>query len=226
MLKHGIGMASAVLATVFAAGAANAQTSYVSIGTGYTQLDSADTLIKNGIAPNSDMDLLFKVDEDYNLRAAYGVEVSGFRFEGEFGYGNFDVAGYESRRPVNVQSSSSGSVGLMTAMANAYYDFGAPGGMRPYLGAGLGAMRAEFEASAPLPTAPNGAIVEIINDDTINLGWQAMAGLSFPMGGNLTLTAQYRFFDGGTFNYTGFAGHAANVELKGSSLDAGLRVGF
>jgi opacity protein-like surface antigen len=226
MLKFGFGVASAALATAFAAGAASAQGSYVSVGAGYTQLDSVDTVIENGVSANTDMNMTFGVDEDYSIRAAYGLVLGTFRVEGEFSYGNYDLHSYDSRVPANVSRTADGSVGMMTAMANGYVDFGDASGFKPYLGAGLGAMRTEFEAAGPLPTAPSGPIVTIVDDDQINLAWQLMAGFSIPLGGNTSLTGQYRYFDAGSYSMTAFAGHASHVDVKGSSLDVGVRIGF
>lgn len=226
MLKFGFGVASAALATAFAAGAASAQGSYVSASVGYTQLDNVDTGIEDGISAGNDIFMTFAADEDYNVHAAYGWDLGAVRLEAEAGYANFNVSQYESRNPPNITRPASGSLTSLSLMGNLYYDFGDAGGFAPYLGFGAGAVRTEFEANGPLPTAPAGPVVTIVNDDAINVAWQAMAGLSIPLGGNMTVTGEYRYQDAGSYDLVGFAGHASHVDVKGSSLNVGLRIGF
>lgn len=227
MFKWGIGVATAALATMAVSGEAQAQTGYLSAGTGWTFLDNADTRIKNGISTGNDINMTFETDDNINGRAAVGSDLGVLRVEVEVGMASMDVNSYDSRNPPNISRTADGTIGLYTAMANAFWDIDAGmGGLTPFLGVGIGAVQAELEMSGPRPTAPNGPVVSLIDNDQVNLGWQLMGGVSMPVFGNLELTAQYRFFDAGTMDTIDTLGRATGVEIKGSSLDVGIRMPF
>lgn len=223
MLKWGIGVATAALATAFAGGTASAQGSYISLGTGWTRIDSADTRIENAISPGNDIAMRVDTDDDFNGRAAFGWDLGDLRVEGEFGMTAADVNSY-TVGPNTRQLD--GTVNLVSGMVNAYMDFGNGQSLTPYLGVGAGAVKGEFEFFGPYPTALNGPGVQIVDNDQTNFGWQVMAGFSVPLTGNMSATAQFRYFDAGTFGTTGYQGRATAIDVKGSSWDLGLRWGF
>lgn len=223
MLKWGLGVATAALATAFAGGAANAQGTYIALGTGWTRIDSADTRIENGNGPNSDIAINVDTDDDFNGRAAFGWDLGDLRVEGEFGMTAADVNSYTIG--VNTRKLD-GTVNLVSGMVNAYWDFGNGQSLTPYVGVGAGAVKGEFEFFGPYPSTPVGPSVSIVDNDQTNFGWQAMAGFSIPLTGNMSGTAQFRYFDAGTFSTTGYVGRATTIDVKGSSWDVGLRWGF
>jgi opacity protein-like surface antigen len=225
MLKWGMSVAGAALATAFVTGSASAQV-YVTGNVGWNQLDRADTTVENGISPGVDM--IYKVNTDDNFvgRAGVGLDVGALRFEAEFGMSQNDVSEYTSTAPPNVTLRGDGALQLLTATGNVYYDFDMGGGITPYVGIGYGAFRAELEVSGPRPTAPTGPVVTLLDNDQTNLGWQLMAGLAFPLGGNLTATAGARIFDAGTMDTNDPQGRATHIDIKGSSLDLGMRMAF
>lgn len=226
MLKWGIGVAAATLATAFTGGAASAQGTYVALGAGWTRIDSADTRIKHGISPGNDIIMRVDLDDDWSGRAALGWDLGDLRVEGEFGMTAGDTNSYAASNPGNTTRTLDGTVNLVTGMVNAYWDFGNGQSLTPFLGVGAGAVKGEFEFAGPYPSAPNGPIVTFVNNDQTNIGWQAMAGFSVPLGGNMLGTAQFRYFDAGRFSTTDTFGRATAIDIKGSSWDVGLRWGF
>ncbi len=226
MLKWGIGVATAALATAFAGGAAQAQQSYIEVGAGWTRIDSADINITHGITPGNPIIMSVDLDDDWSGHAAYGWDFGALRLEGQFGITAGDAVGYRTTNPPSLSRQTDGTVNLVSGMANAYWDIDIGPGITPFLGAGAGLIKAEVEIAGPRPTAPNGPAVSLINDDQTNVGWQAMAGFSFPIAGNASFIGQFRYFDGGTFDMTDTLGHAAHVDIKGSSWDAGVRWSF
>ncbi len=226
MMKWGIGVATAALATAFAGGTAYAQGTYISLGAGWTRIDSADTRIENGISAGNDIAMRVDLDDDFSGRAALGWDLGDLRVEGEFGMTAGDANSYSTTSAGVVSRPLDGTLNLVTGMLNAYWDFGNGQSLTPYIGVGAGAVKGEFEFFGPYPTAPNGPGVAIVDNDQTNVGWQAMAGFSVPLSGNMAATAQFRYFDAGTFSTAGFQGRNTAIDVKGSSWDVGLRWGF
>jgi opacity protein-like surface antigen len=226
MLKWGIGVAAATLATAFAGGAAQAQQSYIGLGAGWTRIDSADITIENGVSAGNDIVMTVDLDDDWAGRASYGWDFGTLRIEGEFGMTAADANSYRSTRPPNVTRQTDGTINLVTGMINGYVDFDGGQGVTPFIGAGAGPVKLEVEVFGPRPTAPNAGSVSLIDNDEVNFGWQAMAGFSVPVAANMAVTAQFRYFDAGSFGTTDTLGHATSVDIKGSSWDAGLRWTF
>jgi len=115
------------------------------------------------------------------------------------------------------------------AMLNAIYDFDDFGRWEPYVGAGIGIVRAKADLAAhdflsvdnaivSSPACPGGAVVnqgfscEASNSDT-GLGWQLLAGLGYGITDNLTWDTQYRYLDASDFDFTGSRGN----QVTGSS---------
>ena len=92
--------------------------------------------------------------------------------------------------------------------------------------AGVGIAQVKVEAIGPRPTAPNGPSVTMINDEEIDMAWQLMAGVAIPVGGNLTVTGQYRYFEAGTVDILDTNRRATHVDVKGDGWEAGVRWTF
>lgn len=226
MLKWGIGVAAATLATGFAGGAAQAQQTYIGLGAGWTRIDTADVEIQNGVSAGNPIIMSVDLDDDWSGHASYGWDFGSLRLEGEFGLTAADANSYSSTRPPNVTRQTDGTINLVSGMLNAFWDFDGMQGITPFVGVGGGPVKAEVEVFGPRPTAPNAGAVSLIDNDELSFGWQAMAGFSVPVGGNMAVTGQFRYFDAGSFGMTDTQGHATNVDIKGSSWDAGVRWTF
>lgn len=226
MLKWGIGVAAATLATAFAGGAAQAQQTYIGLGTGWTRIDSANTTIQHGISPGNPIRMSFDLEDDWRGTASYGLDFGSLRVEGEFSMTKGEVNNWSSSNPPNLTRLADGKVGLISLMANAYWDFDMGPSITPFVGIGGGAMRANVDFSGPRPTAPNAGTVTLVDNDKVNVGWQAMAGFSTPIAGNMLLTTQARYFDAGTYDMNDTQGHATDISVKGMSWDVGVRWTF
>ena len=79
---------------------------------------------------------------------------------------------------------------------------------------------------SPRRRAPNAPPSQILDIKDTRFAWQAMAGVAVPVVRRLALTAQYRWFDGGTFHGEDSRGQRATRTLHGSNVALGLRLGF
>lgn len=226
MTKWGIGVAAAALAAPFVGGQAEAQTTwYGAITASSSDVDSMDTTILNRLGAGVNLAGQFDSEAGIGGHGAIGVDLGVLRLEGEFGMTRNDFEKYHVNGPPPRDLALAGQVKVVSAMANGYLDFDAPG-FAPYVGLGVGAANTDIEASGPLPTAPTGPSVALIDDDQTNLAYQAMAGFAVPLGDRLSLTLQYRYFNGGSIDGTDTTGHAYHSELTSGNVDAGLRIKF
>lgn len=223
MLKW-VGVAGAALVAVFATGTANAQM-YASFNAGASDVDNATTRIENGISPGTDQVFTIIGGSGYGLYGAIGWDLGAVRVEGEIGSHRHDNDRYESQVPGNVVRPLDGAIDVLTGMVNAYYDFNASG-FTPYIGGGVGVAHAKIEAIGPRPTAPTGPSVTLLNDEEVDVAWQLMAGVAVPVGGNISITGQYRYFEAGTVDILDVNRRATHVDVKGDGWEIGARFAF
>jgi len=135
-----------------------------------------------------------------------------------------------------------------SAMLNAIYDFDDFGRWAPYVGAGIGVVRAKADLAAhdflsvdnaivSSPACPGDAVAnqgfscETSSSDA-GLGWQLLAGLGYGITDNLTWDTQYRYLDAGDFDFTGSRGNqvtglSAPINVLAEGLGAhSLLTGF
>lgn len=224
MFKWGIGAATAALAAAFAGGSASAQV-YIAGGAGWNELDSVNSRTESGISPGVPLNMVIDVDGGISANGAVGIDLGALRIEGEYRYSTSDTNNYQAKIGSGVIRQADGNVVTQSAMANVYYDFDG-GGFSPFLGVGIGPTKADVELSGPSPLAPNGPVVSLVDTDETNIGWQAMAGFSVPLMPNTALTAQFRYYDDGTFDMRDTNGRTMHLGIKGHSFDVGLRYSF
>lgn len=155
------------------------------------------------------------VEAEFETGIVLGVEVGlvlpqGFRVGGEIAYRANDVDRF--RGP----GSSAPGAAEMTAisfMGNLWYDFPKTGGIRPYIGGGVGL--AEVEAN----NVVNGAI--FVDDDETTFAFQLGAGLAIDLAPKVALTVDYRYFFAVDPSFVG-----AEADYDSHSLMTGLRFGF
>lgn len=123
---------------------------------------------------------------------------NGLRAEGELLYMQNDVEG-----------GSDGEAKTLASFANVTYDFNAQGRIQPFVGAGLGFARVEFQDGA-------------IDDEDTGLAYQAKAGVAYRVNDRLTAEAAYRYmrvtdveFGSGNSNLEG--------DLDSQAVTIGLR---
>lgn len=132
-----------------------------------------------------------------------------------------------------------------TAMLNAIYDFSDFGRWEPYVGAGIGLVRArtstnvhDFPSATPIapgvvnvnsPACPGGSVCDFRDTDT-GLGWQLLAGLGYKISDNLTWDTHYRYLNSTNLDFKGNidgADAAFSMEDPGAhSVMTGLRYKF
>ncbi|MCK5624033.1 MAG: outer membrane beta-barrel protein, partial [Alphaproteobacteria bacterium] len=137
-----------------------------------------------GAASDTASEGIYEASINYatGLSGGMGYRMGPVRLEGQLRYEHFDVS---SMTPVAGSPMASPETGVNFGgwglMGNLYYDFGAVGKIRPYLGAGMGvvdmgAQAEDFEFCfiVCLQDSPG-----ITGSDTVT-AWQAMAGLTIP----------------------------------------------
>ena len=146
-----------------------------------------------------------------------------------YGFGAFRTELEGSYRANDVDGSSGAALGsaggrarTWAAMVNGFYDFDTGTRFTPYLGAGIGA--GFFNASLT-GTRPAGSAVGLYNGSDTTFAYQGIAGVSYAVTPNLSLTTDYRYF--ATTDATIKSGGTKwNVENSNHVLTAGLRWSF
>lgn len=111
--------------------------------------------------------------------------------------------------------SVSGSVSSLAGFAVAYVDLPRIGGVRPFLGAGIGAARNRLEGlEFRFPTIAADATTATTGGSSSGLATLLTAGIAVPLSKRLSLDLAYRFTDLGTV--TGRSGKATVVRPRGT----------
>lgn len=138
---------------------------------------------------------------EVGARLAVGYAFERLRAEVQFGYEGFSLSGLEPA-PGSPMAGASWIAGGLTGpvvMGNLFLDFGAPGGARPFLGAGVGvaSLKARYQSNLfcfLICLGGDGGAPVVYGSDTVS-AWQAMAGLSTPLGsGRGEWFIGYRYF--------------------------------
>ena len=119
------------------------------------------------------------------LRLGVGYSFGGLRLEGQIGTENFLLNNVNPvpGSPLS-QADTIGDISGPVVMGNLFYDFGAPGGARPFLGAGIGfaKLKADYHGYycfiLVLQCWDGEQVVG--GSDTV-AAWQGMAGISWPL---------------------------------------------
>jgi len=133
------------------------------------------------------------------LRLGMGYAFGGLRLEGQLGYEGFTLNNVNPLPggPLS-ESDTTGELSGPVFMANLLYDFGTPGGTRPFLGAGVGFARMEADYHgfycSILPFGCWDGEKVVGGSDTV-MAWQGMAGISRPLSsGRGDWYIGYRYF--------------------------------
>jgi opacity protein-like surface antigen len=158
----------------------------------------------------------------------------GLRGEFEVGYRPSLVAPHAATNPANgTVLSTTSHVRDWTTMLNAYADFDAGIGIKPYLGGGLGI---GFNHVDTLTYAFNGTTSGTEpGKNKSSFAWSLMAGFSYAMTEMSNLDIRYRYLDAGKVESSGvvtlFNGYVSTFpglssHLKTHEITIGVRVGF
>lgn len=144
---------------------------------------------------------IYVIPQDSNTDQNPGATLDG-DIEWDDGWGTLGSLGYAwgnglrtelelSYRDNNASSIGNndlgGSVDAMSGMVNVLYDVDVGLPLKPYIGAGAGVSRVQFDNVGPAggPT---------IDDGKTSWAWQGIAGASYSLGQSTDLTLDYRYF--------------------------------
>jgi len=166
---------------------------------------------------NNTKDGAFKYGMNNGITAlgAIGMRENCYRFEGELGY---QKNGVDTLYGPFGTSNLRGNIEVWSVLANGYYDIYTGGGVKPYLTAGVGAARVQFEDVA-FQSTPNGHGWS--EHDSV-FAYQLGAGVAIPISKGVKLDARYRYFS--TAEFTLNDGYQSR--LSSSSVLLGLRFGL
>jgi outer membrane protein OmpA-like peptidoglycan-associated protein len=125
-----------------------------------------------------------EIDPEGNARFMIGI---GHAFPNNWRIDLDFVDRYADGGAVN-DASGTTDIQNVTAMLNAIYDFNRPGTFNPYLGAGIGVSRTD----TGIATSALGPYVEE-EDESAELGLQALAGLGVRLSPRLSADFEYRY---------------------------------
>lgn len=185
---------------------------YVSVNGGVSSQSGVEAVgdYTDGVTGQSLTDIKVDVDTGFRIGGAVGRSMGAVRVEGEVFY---DKADYEASLVAGTlgRAASSNDRGQWGIMLNTWYDFAWEGRMTPYVGGGLGYHRSE---------ANRGAGGDVVNDGAM---WQAGAGMSFEIGGTMTIDAGYRFMRGFSKLKDELQGYRYDKPLESHGFVLGLR---
>ncbi len=173
--------------------------------------DATTTVSEPGFSGNFDFD----VDPGFVIGVAIGVELANhFRFEGELAWHDSSIDDPQFFFPGHIQSLN---IGVLSIMANGYYDLELNGPFKPYVGVGVGFGFIEAEGDLGFG---------FVDEDTdIGFAYQLMGGLAFDVSPRAAITLGYRYF-GTTDPDVSVAGHNFQTEFKSHEFLAGVRFHF
>ena len=182
----------------------------------------------------------FDYNEQYEDGFAAGAFVgwvldSNFRLEGEGMYRSADIDDVIMIRdgllspptPPGTRIDAGGDAQVGTAMVNLYYDLTfLESEILPWIGGGLGGAFVDYEidATVPDPMDPFSTIQLLgAKDTTWVFAYQFMAGITFPIGQGMSMSAAYRFFQTQDFVYVDNWGEEFETDLTQHSFDVSLQ---
>ncbi|WP_421839319.1 OmpA family protein [Novosphingobium sp.] len=157
---------------------------------------------------------------------AIGYDFGHFRLEAEGFYARSKLR--TQTRPVGTplpngeytsNGNLSGETSTWAGMANALVGLGHWGGIKAYAGGGVGYARTRLAENLP------GAVS--LNDRAHGFAWQALAGLTVPLGRNVDFGVKYRYFrPDGADTFLAADGFSRKADLRSHSLLATLTFSF
>ena len=200
-MKKIYSLLAAALITGFCAAPASAGQTYISGNVGSSWMN--DT--KDGA-------FTYGMNNGVTALAAIGMRENCYRFEGELGYQTNSVD--QLHGPFGT-SNFTGDIEVWSVLANAYYDIYTGGGVKPYLTAGVGAARVQFEG-LNFQDAPQGPGWS--EHDSV-FAYQLGAGVAIPISKGVKLDARYRYFSTAEFTLN----NGNQSRLASNSVLVGLR---
>jgi outer membrane protein OmpA-like peptidoglycan-associated protein len=145
-----------------------------------------------------------------SLGYAFG---NGFRLELEGGYRDNDVDSFSGA------SSASGDASALSIMGNVLYDFNTGTAFTPYIGAGVGGARIDYDGFSPVGSTS-------INDDDTVFAYQGIAGVSYNLSPQAQIFADYRYFATQDPEFNAASGVGVDGEYASHTVLVGVRFFF
>ncbi len=199
---------------------------YFDIRGGASSLSDADN---SGSGITSDIVIESEFDTGYVLDGAVGyAHPSGLRGEIALGFRSHDIdtltitndggvgvfLGVGSLNGLST-SDVDGDVRTVSLMANGFYEFDVGSGFKPFVGAGAGAAFLDVEAAL--------VGVTIVDDDDTVFAYQGMAGVSYQISPDLSLSLLYNYFATADPSFSDAAGGSFDSEYDSHNIMVGLR---
>lgn len=149
----------------------------------------------------------FDPDTGFTIGGAIGGGldnwVNGLRVELEVAYRRNDIGGQWSEDTIIFSSSGpiDANMATFSIMSNVAYDIDAGWRVKPYLIAGVGWARSNFEGAL---YTTGGAVNQTFDLDNSGFAWQLGAGFNYEVAPGVDVGVGYRYFDGPDHSF--FAG--------------------
>lgn len=182
MKKNLLIISVCVLAIFFSSSAYSAEGLYVSGNIGFAMLSDSD--LTDSTLPGATITLEY--DTGFTLGGALGYDFNRFRVEGEISYQTNDV---DKIGAMGVSLDASGDVSSLAFLINGYFDFVNDTGFIPYLSAGLGYAKVEFNDLKVSGLSSSGA-----GDDDSVFAYQVGLGVGYAVTEKVTIDVKYRYF--------------------------------
>ena len=180
---------------------------YLGAGAGLSFSGNSDI---DGTGINTSADL----DETGSFSGMFGhAYANGLRAELEFGYRNSDVDGLTGA------ANPQGDIGALHLMVNGYYDWQNSTAFTPYLGAGIGAARVDFDGVNPVGGST-------LDDSGTVFAYQGIAGVSYTLSDQFDLFADYRYMGALESDLKTNAGTIVDADFEDHRIMVGLRFFF
>ena len=182
MKKNLLIISVCVLAMFFSSSAYSAEGLYVSGNVGFAMLSDSD--LTDSTVPG--LTITTEYDPGFALGGALGYDFNRFRVEGEISYQKNDVDKFSL---MGVSLDASGDVSAIAFLINGYFDFVNDSAFTPYISAGLGYAKVEFNdlniVGSGLPS---------ISDDDAVFAYQVGLGVGYAVTEKVTIDVKYRYF--------------------------------
>ena len=176
-------------------------------------------------------DLVGDVEGEGNLSPSVGI---GYEFDNNWRLELDGTYLWNDTAKIQQLPSTSSDFRTYSAMLNAIYDFDDFGRWEPYIGAGVGLVRARLSAethdfpsdfspsAVPVTNAACSPICDFSDKDT-TLGWQLLAGLGYKITENLSWDTHYKYMNLSDLDFEGTRrsiGATATNAITTQMLDA------
>ncbi|HEV2560669.1 MAG TPA: outer membrane beta-barrel protein [Rhizomicrobium sp.] len=210
---------------------------YAAIDAGYHFTDQIDAT-----ARNTGLVWTWNSDNGWDGFARFGAWIApDWRVEVEGGYRGGDIKSViaQTIEFPSVDPSSNiadipltnlhGGMHAKTLMVNAFYDADLDAPIRPFVGAGVGVLRADVNAGGTVTVCVEVCLLETLTSGhgSTNFAWQAIAGASWPLSDRVDLQASYRYLrsEGVEWDSMVDPDIAAPGRFRGDYSDSSVSVG-